>query len=415
MRVQCSTCLELLSPGDDLTCTPCGHVFHLACVVQWFENKKNCPQCRHSANERTLRKIYLAEVDGDDTVDADSLQNQLDSAQFQLRCKEGERSKFAEKNKEVEELLKEQKEEIKDFERIRRKAKELADTLRTQAKGLQEERVRYEEARREADELKHKLESYKSVELTIRGQEGELNKFLHERGAFDSKTRDLANLVVTLKHKMADVKKERTVAQNRLMEASRDQGIDKRKVKELEGQMAEMQSVNRSLEGEVWKYQEDIKVMRENLECLERGGAPQSSLASSPLPHLPASPSPPPPPPSVSQQHKLPSFKLVSSVKRSHSPDEDRSPLLPLLNHSSKRLAGGNSTNSSQPHTSLTKHYDGLGGRARLDQFPQQRRDFSFSQLSKAKQGKPVKNKVGAVMEKQSRTIDKFFGSFDTP
>ena len=44
MRVQCSTCLELLAPGDDLTCTPCGHVFHMACVLQWFESKKNCPQ-----------------------------------------------------------------------------------------------------------------------------------------------------------------------------------------------------------------------------------------------------------------------------------------------------------------------------------------------------------------------------------
>jgi len=411
MRVQCSTCLELLSPGDDLTCTPCGHVFHLACVVQWFENKKNCPQCRHSANERNLRKIYLAEVDGDDTVDADSLQNQLDNAQFQLRCKEGERSKFAEKNKEVEELLKKQNEEIKDLERSRRKAKEQADALRTQAKVLQEERFTYEEARREAEELKHKLESYRSVELCIRGQEGELNKFLHERGAFDNKTKDLANLVVTLKQKMVDVKKERTVAQNRLKESSRDQGIDKRKVKELEGQVAEMQSVIRSLEGEVWKYQEDMKVMRENLECLGRGEALQTSLAFSPLPTASPSPSPP----SISQQHKLPSFKLACSVKRSHSPDEDRSHLLPLLNHSSKRLAGGNSTDSSQPHTSLTKHYDGLGGRARLDQFPQQRRDFSFCQLDKAKQGKTVKNKVGAVMEKQAKTIDKFFGSFDTP
>ena len=46
MRVQCSTCLELLTPSDDLTCTPCGHVFHMACVIQWFENKKNCPQVR---------------------------------------------------------------------------------------------------------------------------------------------------------------------------------------------------------------------------------------------------------------------------------------------------------------------------------------------------------------------------------
>jgi len=409
MRVQCSTCLELLSPGDDLTCTPCGHVFHLACVVQWFENKKNCPQCRHSANERTLRKIYLAEVDGDDTVDADSLQNQLDNAQFQLRCKEGERSKFAEKNKEVEELLKKQNEEIKDLERSRRKAKEQAVALRTQAKVLQDERLTYEEARREAEVLKHKLESYRSVELCIRGQEGELNKFLHERGAFDNKTKDLANLVVTLKQKMVDVKKERTVAQNRLKESSREQGIDKRKVKELKGQVAEMQSVNRSLEGEVWKYQEDMKVMRENLECLERGEGPQTSHVFSPLPTASPSPSPP----SISQPHKLPSFKLACSVKRSHSPDEDM--VMPMLNHSSKRLAGGNSTGSSQPHTSLTKHYDGLGGRARLDQFPQQRRDFSFCQLGKAKQGKTVKNKVGVVMEKQAKTIDKFFGSFDTP
>ena len=44
--MQCSTCLELLTPSDDLTCTPCGHVFHMACVIQWFENKKNCPQVR---------------------------------------------------------------------------------------------------------------------------------------------------------------------------------------------------------------------------------------------------------------------------------------------------------------------------------------------------------------------------------
>ena len=203
MRVQCSTCLELLTPGDDLTSTPCGHVFHMTCVVQWFENKKNCPQCRQSANERTLRKIYLAETDGDPEQDVDSLQNSLDSAQFQLRCKETERSKFAERNKELEEVLKKQKEEVKALDSSRRKAKEQAEALKTQNRVLQEERFRYEEVKREAEELKHRLENHKSVELAIKGQEGELNKFLHERGAFDNKTRDLATLVVMLKQKMA--------------------------------------------------------------------------------------------------------------------------------------------------------------------------------------------------------------------
>jgi len=407
MKVQCSTCLELLTPGDDLTSTPCGHVFHMACVVQWFENKKNCPQCRHSANERNLRKIFLAEVDDAETEDADTLQNKLDSAQFQVRCKETERSKFAVRNKELEEVLTKQKEEIKTLERSRLKAKEQADCYKNQNRVLQEERFRYEEARREAEELKHKLESHKSIELAIRGQEGELNKFLHERGAFDTKTRDLATLVVMLKQKMADVKKERSAAQSKLTEMSREQGMDKRKVKELEVKVAEMQSMNRSLEGEVWKQREDMKTMRETLECLEKGKIPSPTIPDSPLRDLPPSPSPPPP----SQQNKLPTFKLAGAVKRSHSP-EDRSPLLPMMNHSSKRLAGGVRPSSAKPVTSLTKHYDGLGGRSRLDMFPQPKNTFSFPASQKSSRGKPSK---AEVVNKQTRTIDKFFGSFDTP
>jgi len=146
MRVQCSTCLELLTPEDDLTSTPCGHVFHLACVVQWFETKKNCPQCRHSANERTLRKIFLAETDGATQQDPDDLQNQLDNAQFQLRLKEAEKSKLSDRNKEVENLLRQQKDEIKKIEHDKRKYKEQAEGMRTQNRVLQEEHFKYETA-----------------------------------------------------------------------------------------------------------------------------------------------------------------------------------------------------------------------------------------------------------------------------
>ena len=64
--------------------------------------------------------------------------------------------------------------------------------------------------------MRQKSESQKSLELAIRRQDGKLNKFLHERGALDTNTRDLATLVILLKlkQKMADVKKERTPAQN---------------------------------------------------------------------------------------------------------------------------------------------------------------------------------------------------------
>ena len=59
-------------------------------------------QCRAPARENTLRKIYLAETDGDVREDPNTLSNQLDNAKFQLRLKETEKSKISERNTELE-------------------------------------------------------------------------------------------------------------------------------------------------------------------------------------------------------------------------------------------------------------------------------------------------------------------------
>ena len=60
--------------------------------------------------------------------------------------------------------------------------------------------------------------------------------------------------------------------------------------------------------------------------------------------------------------------------------------------------------------------YDGLGGRSKNDNFPQPRGLLTSSQSFKSnKSTKPVKNKPVGLINKQTKTIDKFFGSFDTP
>ena len=62
MNVNCSTCLELLTPSDDLSSVPCGHVFHTPCILQWLETgKNNCPQCRTRCQEKQLRRVYFTE------------------------------------------------------------------------------------------------------------------------------------------------------------------------------------------------------------------------------------------------------------------------------------------------------------------------------------------------------------------
>ncbi|KAM7258719.1 hypothetical protein ACFE04_014460 [Oxalis oulophora] len=45
---RCSVCLKEFEESDQgLIKTPCSHIFHGPCVVDWFRAKKSCPNCRH--------------------------------------------------------------------------------------------------------------------------------------------------------------------------------------------------------------------------------------------------------------------------------------------------------------------------------------------------------------------------------
>lgn len=41
----CSVCMDMIMT-DDLQSTPCAHVFHKACISEWFQRSTTCPLCR---------------------------------------------------------------------------------------------------------------------------------------------------------------------------------------------------------------------------------------------------------------------------------------------------------------------------------------------------------------------------------
>jgi hypothetical protein len=48
----CSVCLETLNSGDkNTTLTPCGHAYHLSCLLSSLRNKNLCPMCRGSLED----------------------------------------------------------------------------------------------------------------------------------------------------------------------------------------------------------------------------------------------------------------------------------------------------------------------------------------------------------------------------
>ena len=43
---RCVICLEDYKKGDEIIKTPCSHVFHSKCIIEWFNNKNYCPICK---------------------------------------------------------------------------------------------------------------------------------------------------------------------------------------------------------------------------------------------------------------------------------------------------------------------------------------------------------------------------------
>jgi len=45
---ECAICLEEFQVNEGVANLPCNHLFHIACVQEWFKNNTTCPICRNN-------------------------------------------------------------------------------------------------------------------------------------------------------------------------------------------------------------------------------------------------------------------------------------------------------------------------------------------------------------------------------
>lgn len=46
LKENCMICLEVIKSDDDAHLTKCSHIFHHDCIIEWFKNSDQCPNCR---------------------------------------------------------------------------------------------------------------------------------------------------------------------------------------------------------------------------------------------------------------------------------------------------------------------------------------------------------------------------------
>jgi len=415
MNVNCSTCLDLLTPSCELSSAPCGHVFHSNCIATWLETGKGtCPQCRSKCTNKQLRRIYFTEgVDASSQLDSNALQNKLDSLTFQVRCAETEKKKLQEQVNELAAHKLAVKDDFKALEQKYKNSKDDCASFKNQVKILQGENQRKKDALRKAAELEEKLRKYETIEVSLKGTLPQMMDRLHSLNDYSDNARQLCEVAEQLKkeliNKGSEVKQLAKCLQQKTNECSslklkKDDNVIK--VKELilangklRNDMAHIEEENDDLRTKLNKLQEAM--------VSPSGDAKSSAIArlvgENPAPRFLEN-SPPTPKTTIKScgivglqpKSRSPYKNVTNNVKRTISNQESD----PISLFSKKPKF------SSQPQPET--FYNGLGGHSKADGFPSARSEIGYT-LSKKPKG-VAKPKVDQKM----KTINKYF-NFDTP
>ncbi|XP_060830610.1 E3 ubiquitin-protein ligase TRAIP-like [Bombus pascuorum] len=208
MNIICVICSDLLTPSDDVFHTPCGHIFHFACVTQWLERSKTCPQCREKTTSSKIHRLYFNFSNNDTIVeDKCSLQDKVDKLNFQLMLKEKDIKHYTEKTETLEKQNKELKKEVGKVESEISEKCNVIYALKEQIKLFKEQNLEAESRRKEVEQLRKKIEHYKNVQIILDGTTEAVDEMI-------SRTTEPTTLITYI----SVMKREITVSQNKRRE-----------------------------------------------------------------------------------------------------------------------------------------------------------------------------------------------------
>uniref|UniRef100_A0A8C2BVI1 TRAF-interacting protein n=1 Tax=Cyprinus carpio TaxID=7962 RepID=A0A8C2BVI1_CYPCA len=204
IRAYCTICSDFFDNSKDVAAIHCGHTFHYACLLQWFQSapNKTCPQCRKQVSTRhIINKLFfdIAPEDDGTPVDPESLQNELDRMKAVLSVKEKE---WRDKQKSVDTLKDTIEKQKKDLDRLRKEVGDkemLCSVLRKQMNFLESQKNEGQAAKEEAKRLRVKMKTYESLDVVLQGQRSEVEAMITDMGVGQSAVEQLSIYYCLLK------------------------------------------------------------------------------------------------------------------------------------------------------------------------------------------------------------------------
>ncbi|XP_037808782.1 E3 ubiquitin-protein ligase TRAIP [Lucilia sericata] len=261
LNLNCVICAELFNASDDVHVTSCGHMFHIACLSQWLQRSKTCPQCRNKCTDRNIIRVYfnLANLDVS-RIDVGSLQEQLDNVQLQLKVKEKDLQKSADQIKDSKETQKKCMKTIAGLEKDLQSKSFLILNYAEKTKMLESQVKAMENLRKENKNLKLQIDAMEGINTLLTSTMSDAEKMLQN----ESDPKILSVWVATLKRelrvcetKKADMRNVLKVVQNDLRKE-----IDQRK--KQEERISQLESENYQLLEKIKGLEATIKKSNNN-------------------------------------------------------------------------------------------------------------------------------------------------------
>ncbi|NXP24945.1 TRAIP ligase, partial [Scytalopus superciliaris] len=302
IRAHCTICSDFFDNERDVAAVPCGHTFHRACLVQWFDTapSRTCPQCRIQVGKRhIIHKLFfdvvLEEQAAPDaeTLQAGSLrgsslelwwwmvfsrchpwmwragreafpnhvlcvafQNELDRVKAQLSMKEKEKRECQAVVDGLRDTLDVRNATIESLQKVLGETEMLCSSLKKQMKFLEQQQEDNRSSKEEARRLRNKLRTMERIELLLQSQRPEVEEMIRDMGVGQAAVEQLAVYCVSLKKEYENLKEARKVS-----------------LEMTEKMKKELFSVNNKLQkttSDLEKTQEELKSTQKDLKNADK-------------------------------------------------------------------------------------------------------------------------------------------------